>query len=91
VLLPDAGFRKVLTEREELISCRELTANLRQQVQKSDGIIVLKNLTIADYKNELSDSEKELKSSRRKLFWKKTETWGWRIVAGILTYKLILP
>lgn len=87
VLLTEAGFRKVLTERAELLSCSSLIRN-------KDSVILQQNVKYALNDKLHNDTrkvlEKQLKAIKKQVFISKIERWVLRGVAVVLAVKILI-
>lgn len=86
IVMTNNGFRKVLTERAELITCLNLL------VIKDSTITELgKKVSIVQTSEQFNiDALKsQLKVAKRKIAGKTIELWFWRAGAAFITYKVV--
>jgi hypothetical protein len=89
VRLSGVGFRKVLLERNELLECRELAISKDKRLRLMEMRVDVKNSQIGDFELIRETHTRQVKSLKRMVWKKNFEIWGWRVLSGVLVFKIL--
>lgn len=84
IYLTEAGFRRVLLQRNDLLECKELISLKDSTIillRAESGIRMKENFLLQQAINEQKAATADLK---KKFWWSNLERWGWRSLAVYL-------